>query len=193
MNPNSEGAKRLRRASCQIAPVFNAEIRRIAHKENKTDEKSMRRLMEEIAAICGLQDTRMVYHWRSGRHPLPAEHVPALCKRFNSYALLEAIKDANIEIEIPDNFNLALEANRALQQDLECYERLLLSFDDGQITPGELLELKELEARAHRNLHLMMGIAEANCMAGVSRKQNVTAKKSEGRGQRPEVGRRAAR
>jgi hypothetical protein len=193
VNPNSDEARRRRRASCQIAPVLNAEIRRIAHAENKTDEKSMHQLMQEIAVICGLDNTRMVYHWRSGKHPLPAEHLPALCERFKSFALLEIVKSVDIEIEIPNNFDLALEANRALREDLAFHERLLLTFEDGQITPGELLELRELEARAHRNLHLMCGIAEASCLAGVSRKGSVAAKRSEVRDQRSEVGKRVAR
>lgn len=148
-----------------LAPLLNQEINRIARIEKKTDEASMTKLMKEIAELCGLKNTRMIYHWRSGHYDLPAEHVPTLCRRFGSFVLLDAMKSAaaGTEIEVPDNFDLALQANRALRQDLECYERILLHFEDGVIQPGELAELKELAARSHRNLHLMIGIAEADC------------------------------
>ncbi len=174
-----------------LAPLFNAEIRRVAHNENKTDEKSMDAFMEEIAILCGLKQKRMVYHWRSGRHRLPGEHVPALCQRFGSRALLEALTTAaaGTEIDIPDNFNLALEANRSLREDLEFHAALLRHFEHDGIQPGELDELRELQARAHSNLHIMFGIAEADCArrlavaevrgqrSEVSRKTNVTAKR----------------
>lgn len=173
----------MKHSTMNLAPLLNAEIRRIARIEKKTDQASMDKLMDEIAGICGLKNRRMVYHWRSGHHALPAEHVPKLCQRFGSLVLLDALRSATaqIEIEIPDNFDLALQAARSVRQDLELYERLLLSFEDEEITPGELADLKELEARAHRNLHLMIGIAEADCarrqaIVAVSRKQNVQAR-----------------
>lgn len=169
-----------------LAPLFNAEIRRVAREENKTDEKSMDAFMEEIALICDLKQKRMVYHWRSGRHRLPAEHVPALCRRFKSNVLLDALTAAagEIEIAIPDSLDLARQASRSLRQDLEFHERFLKHFEHDGIQPGELDELRELQARAHRNLHLMFGIAEADCQrrlaeaGGLRRKNNITSRRS---------------
>ena len=178
-----------------LAPLFNAEIRRVASAENRTDAKSMDAFMEEIAILCNLKQKRMVYHWRSGRHRLPAEHVPALCKRFGSRALLDALSSAaaGTEVEIPANFNLALEANRSLREDLEFHAALLKHFEHDGIQPGELDELRDLQARAHSNLHVMFGIAEADCqrrlaaVATLPRKTNITSRRAEVRGQRSEV------
>ena len=146
-----------------LAPLLNLEILALAKRESKTDEKQMEALMDELAELCGVK-RRQLYHWRSGHYPLPGEHVPALCKRFGSNALLDALKTATeTTVEIPDNFDLAITVSRALREDLEGFERLLLAFETDGIQPGELAELNELEARAHRNLHVLFGIAAADC------------------------------
>jgi hypothetical protein len=155
---------KMKRSALDLTPLLNQEILRVAKEEKLTDDTSMKTFMSELADLCGVS-LRMVYHWRSGHAKLPGDHVPSLCKRLGSLVLLDALKSAAAEtqIEIPDQFDLALQASRAVRQDLECYERVMLSFEDGVIEPGELIEMKELEARAHRNLHLMIGIAEAAC------------------------------
>jgi len=147
-----------------LAPLLNVEILRISKLENRTDEKQMHAFMLEIARLCAV-GRRQVYHWRSGRHPLPAEHVPTLCERFRSRVLLDALVSATSEavVEVPDSFDLAVQASRLVREDLAVYEELLLDFESDGIQPGELVRLRELCARVHRNIHLALDIAEADC------------------------------
>lgn len=147
-----------------LAPLLNEEIRALAKRENKTDEKQMEALMDELAALCGVK-RRHLYHWRSGHYRLPAEHVPNLCKRFGSLALMHELNRAaaETEIEVLDGFDLALRASIAVREDMAAYELLLLSFETDGIQPGEMAELRELGARAHRNLDQLLDIAEADC------------------------------
>ena len=147
-----------------LAPLLNLEILSLAKRENKTDENQMADLMDELGDLCGVK-RRQVYHWRSGHHPLPGEHVPILCKRFGSLALMDELNRASTdtEIEVPDIFDLALQASRAVREDMAAYERFLLSFEGDGIQPGERDELRVLAARAHRNLDQLMDITEADC------------------------------
>jgi hypothetical protein len=147
-----------------LAPLLNAEILALAKRENKTDEKLMKELMTELGRLCGVS-RRMVYHWRSGHHPLPGEHVPVLCERFGSRVLLDALTAAATEtaVDIPDNFDLAILASRSVREDLAFIEQILLDFESDGIQPGEMTRLHELEARAHQNLHRLMGIAVEDC------------------------------
>lgn len=147
-----------------LTPLFNLEILRIAKAEQKTEEAQMKALMEELASLCGVS-VRMIYHWRSGRNKLPSDHVPTLCKRFGSLVLMDEMNRACAEtvIETPDNFDLALLASRSVREDLACYERILVDFESDGIQPGEMIELRELGARVHRNVHHLLEIAEADC------------------------------
>lgn len=149
-----------------LTPLFNIEILRIAKAEQKTDETQMKALMEEIAALCGVS-VRTLYHWRSGRYKLPSDHVPTLCQRFGSRALLDELTRASaeteIDVDVPDGYGLALMASRAVREDLVVYERFLLSFESDGIQPGERDELRLLTARVHRNIHQLLAIAEADC------------------------------
>lgn len=146
----------------KLAPLFNQEILRVTKAEKKTDQKSMTEFLKELASSCGV-GLRMIYHWRSGATKLPAEHLPALCKRFGSNALLnELTRLSEQEIEVLDEFDVARLAARAVRDDLATYERFLSDFEDG-IQPGELIELRELGARIHGNVHRLLEIAEADC------------------------------
>src|SRR5260370_13870906 len=82
-----------------LAPLLNLEILALAKRENKTDEKQMEALMDELAELCGVK-RRQLYHWRSGHHPLPGEHVPALCRRFGSRALLDVMNRSSRDKQI---------------------------------------------------------------------------------------------
>jgi hypothetical protein len=164
-----------------MAPLLNLEILRIAKEENRTDEKSMKAFMDELARLCEV-GRRQLYHWRSGLHPLPAEHVPTLCERFGSRVLLDALVNAATEtiVEVPDSFDLAMHASRLVREDLAVYEELLLDFESDGIQPGELVRLRELCARVHRNIHLALDIAEADCarrLTGPQRKGSVPSEK----------------
>lgn len=146
-----------------LAPLLNIEILRIAKAEQKTDEAQMKTLMEELAALCDVK-VRTVYHWRSGFRKLPSDHVPALCQRFSSRALLHELNRATeTAIEVPETYDLALLASRSVREDLAVYEKFLTHFESDGIQPGEMAELRELGARIHRNTHQLLEIAEADC------------------------------
>jgi hypothetical protein len=147
-----------------LTPLFNQEILRVAIDEKKTDEDSIKDLLIEIAKLCGVT-LRAVYHWRSGRHALPSDVVPILCKRFGSNALLDELNRlrAQIEIEVPGQYDLAKMAARSVQEDMNFIEQILIAFESEGIQPGERDRLRELAARAHGNLHRLMEIAEADC------------------------------
>ena len=172
-----------------LAPLLNVEVLRVAKAENKTDEQSMKQFMDELGVLCGNVGARQVYRWRSGSAPLPAEHVATLCARFGSNALLDELNRANgTQIEVPDRYELAQIACDAVREDLDGYQRFLTDFEDG-IQPGELHELREYAARIHRNVHIMMGIAEADCarrQAPPPRKGSHPAKKSDSKVQIPD-------
>lgn len=147
-----------------LAPLLNLEILRIAKSENKTEEAQIKALMEELAQLCGVS-VRTLYHWRSGRHPLPGQQLPTLCRRFGSRALLEELS-RGIEqpsIDIPDEYDLARLASQAVREDLAVYEQFLAAFESNGIQPGELTDLRDLGARIHRNVHQLLQIAEADC------------------------------
>jgi len=152
-----------------LAPLFNLEILRIAKLENKTEEAQIKALMEELAQLCGVS-VRSLYHWRSGRHPLPGELVPILCQRFSSRALLDELnrEAEQTPIEVPDQYDLARLASQAVREDLAVYERFLSDFESDGIQPGELTDLRELGARIHRNVHQLLQIAEADCTRRLS-------------------------
>ena len=152
------------KSKANLAPLLNLEILRIAKQEQRTDERLMTAFMLELAGLCNV-GRRQVYHWRSGKHPLPAEHVPALCERFGSRVLLDALIEAAAEtaIEVPGTFDLAMLASKAVRDDLEVYDELLRDFESEGVQPGELIRLRYLCARVHRNVHFVLDIAEADC------------------------------
>jgi hypothetical protein len=166
-----------------LTPLFNQEILRVAQAENKTDEDSMKSFLDEIAALCDVK-IRAVYHWRSGRHGLPSDYVPILCRRFGSNALLDEMSRLRDEtsVDVPDSFDLALLASRSIREDLEGYEEFLKDFEGDGIQPGELAELHHRAARIHRNVHHLLEIAEADCARRLAadappRKSSVTSER----------------
>jgi hypothetical protein len=170
----------------KLAPLLNVEVLRVTKAENITDDESMKKFMDELAVLCGV-GTRQVYRWRSGSAPLPAEHVPTLCTRFGSNALLDELSRANgTQIEVPDRYELAQIACEAVREDLDGYQRFLIDFEDG-IQPGEIEELRECAARIHRNVHVMLGIAEADCARRQAAPPRKGSAKSDVRGQRSET------
>lgn len=180
----------------KLTPLFNQEILRVAKKEKKTDDKSMKVFLEELAALCGV-GLRMIYHWRSGSTKLPAEHLPVLCRRFGSNTLLTELTrlSAETQIENPDDFDLARLAARSVRDDLAVYERFLADFESDGIQPGEMIELRELGARIHGNVHRLLEIAEADCARRLTANAppRKGSAKAEVRGQRVEVRKQIAR
>jgi hypothetical protein len=69
-----------------VAAVLREEFERVARDE----DLPMAELVEQIADATGYS-TRQIYNFRSGKWPLPPAVIPALCRRFKSQALLEAL------------------------------------------------------------------------------------------------------
>lgn len=148
-------------AQTGIGRSFTAELKRLSLLE----DKSMDEICEEIARLVGLRGERQVYNWRAGRWPLPSNVIPTLCRRFKSRALLNALADecADVEIEIPENYDLTREVSQTVRQDLLAYEGFLKAFDDDSIEPHELQELRELMEKVIANAHRFLDIAATNC------------------------------
>jgi hypothetical protein len=144
-----------------LALTLDAEIKRVSNKE----QISIEDLVKEVARITECS-TRQVYNYRSGKWLLPGEHIPALCKRFGSRALLHALEDSCREtpIEIPEDFDLTRLVSQTVREDLKYYEQFLDDFEsDGGIDPSELVELRELAERVIGNAYRFVEIASDNC------------------------------
>jgi hypothetical protein len=165
----------------KLAPILNLEVLRIAKKENKTDEHSMALLMKELADLCG-GGVRQFYRYRSGRTLLPADYVDVLCHRFGSNVLRDEVNRTRAHVDVPDEYDIANLACEAVRDDLDAYQKFLTAFEDGVVQPGELQELRECGARIHRNVHVMLEIAEGDCarrqQIEVARKGSVPAKQN---------------
>lgn len=147
-----------------LTPLFNQEILRVAKQRNKATEEGIKDLLLEIASDCNVK-LRAIYHWRSGRHSIPSDLLPVICKRLGSNVLMEEMNRlrAQIEVEVPEEYDLARLAAHSIREDMEVYEQILIDFETEGIQPGEFERLLQLAARSHGNLHHLIAIAEADC------------------------------
>jgi len=188
-NDDSNNCKGEPKVKSRLAPLLNLEILRVANEERTTGEVEMKAFMTELADLCGVS-VRQLYHYRSGAHPLPAEIVSLLCKRFGSPALLDELADySESQVEIPDNYDLALLASRAVSEDMNFITKILEDFQNGGVVPAEMTTLRELAARAGRYFHVLMRIAEADCASrtATDAPPRKGSAKAEVRSQRTEV------
>lgn len=144
-----------------IGRALTAELKRIAATENK----AMDELCEEVAPLVGLKKSRQLYNWRSGKWPIPSNVIPALCRRFKSRALLNALADecADVVIDVPDGYDLTREVCGTVRRNLGAYEQFLKAFEDGSIEPHELQELRELMEGVVSDAHRFLEIAATDC------------------------------
>lgn len=140
--------------------TLNAEFWRVAEQENK----SMEDLVVEIAQLIN-RSRRQVYNYRSGKWSLEERFIPLLCRRFKSLALANAVVAAcsDVEIEIPDGFDLTKMVSKTVRGNLHCYEQYLDAFESDGIEPRELQTLRELMEEVVRGAHHFLEIAARDC------------------------------
>lgn len=143
-----------------FARTLDSEFRRIAEQE----EKTMEEMVTEVSRLLN-RSIRQIYNYRSGKWSLEARHVPTLCRRFNSLALVNAlVAECNdVKVVIPDGFDLTRMTSRTVRQNLEYYERFLDAFESDGIQPHELAGLRELMERVVYDAYQFLEIAAADC------------------------------
>jgi hypothetical protein len=118
--------------------VFSREIERVASEEGIP----VGDLVGEIARILG-KDTRMVYHWRTGRYELPASAIPSLCRRFDSEELAVAVlAETRREAECIDRETFVEVATVILIETAALTDRLMLISRDAT----SIQQVREFEA-----------------------------------------------
>jgi hypothetical protein len=149
-----------------IGRILSAELKRIADLE----ERSMEEVCAEVASLVGLagKKQRQLYNWRAGKWPIPANVIPALCRRFKSLTLVNALRDEcrDVEIDLPDSFDLTREVSRTVRGNLHAYEQFLSAFEDGTIELHELQRLRECMQAVVSDAHRFLDIAATNCERG---------------------------
>jgi hypothetical protein len=144
----------------QLPPTLDAEFRRVAREEQKSREA----LVAEVAALTHKSE-RQIYNYRSGKWSLPADLIPALCRRFRSRALLAALEEQcrEVEVDVPNPAAMVTMVSRTIREDLDHYQHYLDAFEDGVIQPRELRDIRERAERVIRNLYQFVAIAAAQC------------------------------
>ncbi len=140
--------------------TLDDEFKRIA----KQESLSMEALVDEVSRLAGCS-TRQMYNYRSGKWLLPAQLIPALCKRFRSRALLDALIDEcrATRIDVPDSYDLTRLISQVVRQDLKHYERCIDAFEsDGGIDGLELEEITDATERVIQNARQILAIAHEN-------------------------------
>jgi hypothetical protein len=140
--------------------ALDSEFKRVA----RTEEIPMEELVAEVARLTN-KSTREIYNWRSGRWSLKVELIPALCVRFGSRALVEALdRDCgHVAVEVPESFDLSRAVSTTVREDLGYYEEFLKAFESDGVDPSELVRLRELMERVVGNAHHFLEIAAADC------------------------------
>ena len=140
--------------------TLDAEFWRIAEQENK----SMEDLVVEIAELIN-RSRRQIYNYRSGKWSLEERFIPLLCQRFKSLALANSVLAAcgDVEIEIPDRFDLTKMVSKTVRCNLHCYEEYLHAFESDGIEPHELQKLRELMEEVVRDAYQFLEIAARDC------------------------------
>lgn len=145
----------------RLARVLDGEFRRVAQQEGI----EMAELIADVAREIGCS-TRQLYNYRSGKWPLPATAIPTLCRRFASYALLDALRDEchlEDEIAVPDSYDLTRLVAQTVRDDMRYYERFLNAFESDGIDFNELEELRASGERIIQNVRQFEAIAAADC------------------------------
>lgn len=144
----------------QLARILNEEFKRIV----RCDEISMEDLVLETASLIQ-RSARHVYNYRTGKWPFEPAFIPIFCRRFGSRALLDALANecSEVQVEIPDKFDLTRMVSVTVRQDLEFYQEYLQAFESEGIQPHELQRLRELMERVIHNAYRFLEIAVADC------------------------------
>jgi hypothetical protein len=144
----------------KLARVLNEEFKRIVQRE----EISMEYLVIETASLIQ-RSVRHIYNYRTGKWPFDPAFIPIFCRRFGSRALLDALASecSEVQIEVPENYDLTRMVSVTVRQDLEFYEEYLRAFESDGVQPHELPRLRGLMERVVHNAYQFWEIAAADC------------------------------
>ena len=139
--------------------ILTEELKRTAKAEGVTMDEAM----DAVADATGYS-VRQVYNWRGGTQPIPSQAIPALCQRFGSKALLNALTDAcaGVRVEVPDLYELDRLAAQTIRADMALVEKFLGAFEDGIVTRGELGDLNIAMTEFVTHARMLYAIAEAD-------------------------------
>lgn len=154
-----------------LARVLDDEFLRVA----KAEEITLEELVNDVAAYTGISP-RQLYNYRCGKQDIPSKHIPALCRRFNSQALIRALIEdcAEVTIEIPESYELIRMLSQSARQHLQHHEKYMQAFEDG-VDPCELSELRKSGERVIQSLREFEAIAAADCERRMARRQKIQA------------------
>lgn len=143
----------------QLPHALDGEFKRVA----KEEETTMEILVTEIAELTGYS-VRQIYNFRSGKWAIPSPMIPALCKRFRSRALLDALIDdcRETQVDVPDGYDLTRLVSKTVRDHLRHYEKFLDAFEDGVIEQREMAELLESGERIIRDVRQFEAIAKSD-------------------------------
>lgn len=132
--------------------VFSSEIERVAGDEGIP----VGELVGEIAELLG-KDSRMIYHWRTGRYELPASAIPVLCRRFDSEELVFAVlSETRRQAEEIDQETFVEVASVILSQTAALTGALMLI---ARSVP-DIRAVRELEAIAASTSRKLVGLTD---------------------------------
>jgi hypothetical protein len=139
--------------------ILTDELKRMA----KAEGISMEEAMEATASATGYS-VRQIYNWRGGLQPIPAQAIPVLCQRFGSRAMLDALIDecAGVRVEVPELYELDRLVANIIRADMKTCEKFLDAFEDGQVTRGELADLRLAMTQLIEGGRRLYAIAESD-------------------------------
>jgi hypothetical protein len=137
----------------------------------RIEEISLEALMAEAAELTG-RSTRELYNYRSGKLDIPSKLLPALCLRFKSFLLLDALREGcrQMRREVPDTFDLTLCVARTVREDMRHYEFLIEAFESNGVDPQELESLRKSANRVIENAYQLLSVAEEDCARRMARR-----------------------
>jgi transcriptional regulator with XRE-family HTH domain len=140
--------------------ILTEELKRAAQAEGVTMEEAMEALSDATG-----YSVRQIYNWRGGSQPIPAAALPALCQRFGSRSLLDAVTDAcaGTRVDVPELFDLDRLCAQVIRSDMAAVDKFLAAFEDARITRAELAGLNEAMTAMISNVRRLYAIAEADC------------------------------
>jgi hypothetical protein len=151
-----------------LALTLDSEFKRVAGAE----KISMESLMDEAAQLTG-RTPREIYNYRSGKWPLPSNLIPVLVKRFNSYLLLDALREEcrDVRHEVPDLFDLSQRVAATVGDDMKHYNFLLEAFQSGGVDEQEMVLIEKSGSRIIENVYQLLAVAREDCIRRATRRE----------------------
>ncbi|MGH9943324.1 MAG: hypothetical protein ACRD9R_13325 [Pyrinomonadaceae bacterium] len=150
-----------------LALTLDSEFRRVAREEGR----SMEAVMDEVTQLIGCS-ARQLYNYRSGKWSPAIKVLPILCKRFGSFALLDALREECKEtrIALPDPYDLNHLVVQTIREDMSHYDFFLSAFESCGIDVQELESLRRSGEQVIQNVYQLLAVAEEDCARRAARK-----------------------